>query len=112
MDGQNGGYRPRTAGERSGTAGSGDNGVRDWQRNTWFGPAPVNTNPFDEPEDAPELKASRSENVNEHIGDFWNAPGQNTQNTSPFQQQHTGTGTRVRTQEKKPEGRPRIMKNR
>ena len=111
MDGQNGGYRPRTAGERSGTAGGGDNGVRDWQRNTWFGPTPVNTNPFDEPEDAPELKASRSENVNEHIGDFWNAPGQTSQNTSPFQQQHTGTGTRARTPEKrKAEGRPRIIR--
>ena len=111
MDGQNGGYRPRTAGERSGTAGGGDNGVRDWQRNTWFGPAPVNNNPFDEPEDAPELKASRSENVNEHIGDFWNAPGQTSQNTSPFQQQHTGTGTRVRIPDKeKAEGRPRIIR--
>ena len=40
MDGQNGGYRPRTAGDRTGIAGNGD-GVRDWQRNTWFGPAPL-----------------------------------------------------------------------
>ena len=52
MDGQNGDYRPRTAGERSGAPGP---GVRDWQKNTWFGPAPLNSNPFDEPEDAPEL---------------------------------------------------------
>ena len=112
MDGQNGGYRPRTAGERSGTAGNGDGGVRDWQRNTWFGPAPVNTNPFDEPEDAPELKASRSENVNEHIGDFWNAPGQTNQNTAPFQQQNTGTGTRPRIPEKKTKTtvRPRMIR--
>ena len=73
MDGQNGGYRPRTAGERSGSSGP-DGGVRDWQRNTWFGPAPLNSNPFDEPEDAPELKESRSENVTEHAGDFWKSP--------------------------------------
>ena len=45
--------------------------VRDWQRNTWYGPAPSDGNPFDEPEDAPELRESRSENVNEHVGDFW-----------------------------------------
>ncbi len=110
MDGQNGGYRPRTAGERNGTAGNGENGVRDWQRNTWFGPAPVNNNPFDEPEDAPELKASRSENVNEHRGDFWNTPGQTGQNTSPIQVQNTGTGTRVRIPEKRTEGRPRFLR--
>ena len=70
---QNGGYRPRTAGERAGNSGN-EGGVRDWQRNTWFGPAPLNNNPFDEPEDAPELKDSRSENVTEHVGDFWNSP--------------------------------------
>ena len=110
MDGQNGGYRPRTAGERNGTAGNGENGVRDWQRNTWFGPAPVNNNPFDEPEDAPELKASRSENVNEHRGDFWNTPGQTGQNTSPIQVQNTGTGARVRIPEKRTEGRPRFLR--
>ena len=51
---QNGNYRPRTAGERSRQAGNQD-GVRDWQRNTWYGPAPLNNNPFDEPEDAPEV---------------------------------------------------------
>ena len=73
MDGQNGGYRPRTAGERTGVPGA-DGGVRDWQKNTWFGPAPLNSNPFDEPEDAPELKDIRSENVTEHVGEFWNSP--------------------------------------
>ncbi len=74
MQGPQDNYRPRTAGERSRQAGNND-GVRDWQRNTWFGPAPLNDNPFDEPEDAPELRESRSENVTEHIGDFWNSPG-------------------------------------
>ena len=110
MDGHNGGYRPRTAGERNGTAGNGDNGVRDWQRNTWFGPAPVNNNPFDEPEDAPELKEIRSANVNEHRGDFWNAPGQTSQNTSPIQPQNTGTNTRVKVPERNAEARPRIFR--
>ena len=73
MDGQNGGYRPRTAGDRTGAPGS-DGGVRDWQKHTWFGPAPLNSNPFDEPEDAPELRESRSENVTEHVGEFWRSP--------------------------------------
>ena len=41
MDGQNQDYRPRTAGERRNASGP-DGGVRDWQRNTWFGPAPLN----------------------------------------------------------------------
>lgn len=73
MDGQNQDYRPRTAGERRNASGP-DGGVRDWQRNTWFGPAPLNNNPFEEPEDAPELKEIRSANVTEHAGDFWNTP--------------------------------------
>ena len=93
MNGQNGGYRPRTAGERTGMPGNGD-GVRDWQRNTWYGPAPLNNNPFDEPEDAPELKEIRSEHVNEHVGDFWKAPEQNTQ---PRMDVRTQTGKQART---------------
>lgn len=69
MEGPNGGYRPESSGKRAGD--SKGQGVRDWQKNTWFGPAPLNSNPFDEPEDAPELKESRSENVNQRMGDFW-----------------------------------------
>jgi len=60
----------RTAGG-SRTREPGGSEVRDWQRNTWFGPVPPEGNPFDEPEDAPELRESRSENVNDHVGDFW-----------------------------------------
>ena len=75
MEGPSGGYRRRTAGERNDAAGGNRDGVRDWQRNTWYGPAPLHSNPFDEPEDAPELKDIRSENVNEHRGEFW-APHQ------------------------------------
>lgn len=73
MQGPSDNYRPRTAGERTGQNGNND-GVRDWQRNTWYGPAPLNNNPFDEPEDAPELIGSRSENVTAHTGDFWKKP--------------------------------------
>ena len=71
MEGPTGDNRPRTAGGRAGGSGPQDGGVREWQKNTWFGPAPVHSNPFDEPEDAPELKNIRSENVNQHMGDFW-----------------------------------------
>ena len=69
MEGPNGGYRPESSGKRAGE--SNGQGIRDWQKNTWFGPAPLNSNPFDEPEDAPELKESRSENVNQRMGEFW-----------------------------------------
>ena len=69
MEGPNGGYRSESAGRRAGE--SSGQGVREWQKNTWFGPAPLNSNPFDEPEDAPELKEIRSENVNQRMGDFW-----------------------------------------
>lgn len=75
MQGPSGNNRPRTAGERAGSPGNAPDGIRDWQRNTWYGPAPLNSNPFDEPEDAPELKEIRSENVNEHIGSFWEPQG-------------------------------------
>lgn len=75
MEGPTGTNRPETAGRRTDTAGAGGGGVREWQKNTWFGPAPVHSNPFDEPEDAPELKSIRSENVNQRVGDFW-APQQ------------------------------------
>ena len=45
--------------------------LREWQKNTWYGPAPVNENPFDEPEDAPELREMRSESLNNRSGAFW-----------------------------------------
>ena len=105
MEGPSGGYRPRTAGGRNGTPG--DSGVRDWQKNTWFGPAPLNSNPFDEPEDAPELKKSRSENVNEHMGDFWNAPGQGYQGPETVQK-HARTNSSTKTGAKA--GRARLIR--
>ena len=99
MQGPPDNYRPRTAGDRSGNTGP-DSGVRDWQRNTWFGPAPLNTNPFDEPEDAPELRESRSENVTQHVGDFWNTPETVYQRTGPVRKS-SGTDVRGRRAEKK-----------
>ncbi len=62
----------RTAGSGGGMQTPEGDTVRDWQRNTWYGPVPSDVNPFDEPEDAPELRDSRSENVNQHMGEFWN----------------------------------------
>ncbi len=66
------GQRPgRRAGDPGNMSGSPDGGLKDWQRNTWFGPAPSNSNPFEEPEDAPELLEQRSSNVSDKSGDFW-----------------------------------------
>ncbi len=45
--------------------------LKDWQKETWYGGTPLNQNPFDEPEDAPELREERSENLNNREGDFW-----------------------------------------
>ncbi len=71
MQGQGDGYRPEDRGRRAGDGSNTPDGVRDWQKNTWFGPVPTDMNPFEEPESAPELKNSRSENVNRHEGQFW-----------------------------------------
>ena len=86
MEGPNGGYRPESSGRRAGEVSG--QGVRDWQKNTWFGPAPLNSNPFDEPEDAPELKDVRSENVNQRMGDFWQ-----TQRSDGIGNRDSGTET-------------------
>lgn len=86
MESPNGGYRPGSSERRAGEASG--QGVREWQKNTWFGPAPVNSNPFDEPDDAPELKEIRSENVNQRMGEFWQ------------QQTPDGSKDRERRQEK------------
>ena len=62
----------RRAGDSGNASGQPDGGLKDWQKNTWYGPAPYNTNPFEEPEDAPELLEARSSNVSDHSGEFWN----------------------------------------
>lgn len=63
---------PRRAGDSSGMPGSPEGELKDWQKNTWFGPAPPSGNPFDEPDESPELLELRSKNVSEHTGSFWN----------------------------------------
>lgn len=65
------GFHPAAPGRRAGDSAQNGDGIRDWQKNTWMGPAPSDDNPFDEPESAPELKEIRSQNVNEHVGEFW-----------------------------------------
>ena len=94
----------RTAGSGSGTqTGDGDS-VRDWQKNTWFGPAPADPDPFDEPESAPELRESRSENVNERVGDFWNQQTTGYQYTGEIPgPQQAGTAKKRREPRKKKE---------
>ncbi len=61
----------RRAGD-SGSASGADGGLKDWQKNTWFGPAPADSNPFEEPESAPELLEARSSSVSNRTGSFWN----------------------------------------
>ena len=73
MQDQGSDYRPENQGRRAGDSANNPDGVRDWQKDTWFGPVPTDMNPFEEPDSAPELKESRSENVNEHMGDFWSS---------------------------------------
>ena len=70
----------RRAGDPSGSPDGRDGNLKDWQKNTWFGPAPTNNNgnPFDEPEDSPELREVRSSNVSDHSGMFWSDQGQPT----------------------------------
>ena len=45
--------------------------LKEWQQNTWFGPAPLDTNPFEEPDNAPELLEQRSDNLRDKSGEFW-----------------------------------------
>ena len=61
----------RRAGDPAPSSGTGGEELKDWQKNTWFGPVPPNSNPFEEPEDAPELLEARSSNVSNHTGSFW-----------------------------------------
>ena len=66
----------RRAGDAGNVSGSNNGNLKDWQKNTWFGPAPANSNPFEEPETAPELLEARSSNVSNHTGSFWNTQEQ------------------------------------
>ena len=61
----------RRAGDPQNASGQNTGELRDWQKNTWFGPVPDNSNPFEEPETAPELLEARSSSVSDHTGEFW-----------------------------------------
>ena len=76
-----------------------DGTVRDWQQESWVGPAPVYGNPFDEPEDAPELRDSRSENVNEHLGEFWEQDPTGYQYTGEIGARQAQARNRARTRQ-------------
>ena len=83
--------------------------LRDWQKNTWYGPAPINENPFDEPEDAPELREMRSESLNNRSGAFWES-GSGPQITGGYRfgQQPSGKKTDETAQpSEKPQKKPR-----
>ena len=45
--------------------------LKEWQQNTWYGPAPIDSNPFEEPDNAPELLEERSDNLRDKSGEFW-----------------------------------------
>lgn len=76
MEGPGGSLPRRRAGD-SNTPGT-PSPIKDWQRNTWHGPAPQDSNPFDEPDEAPELLELRSENVRQRSGEFWQEQKQQT----------------------------------
>ena len=69
MDGPGGNLPRRRAGDSN--SPQNPSPIRDWQRNTWYGPVPQDTNPFEEPDEAPELLELRSDNVRQKSGDFW-----------------------------------------
>lgn len=62
---------PNPAGLRGTSATDSNPALKEWQREIWEGPVPTEQNPFDEPEDAPELLSERSENLNNRQGEFW-----------------------------------------
>ncbi|MBR6966563.1 MAG: FtsQ-type POTRA domain-containing protein [Clostridia bacterium] len=83
----------RRAGNPGGASGADGRNLRDWQKNTWFGPAPLNSNPFEEPEDAPELRELRSSNVSNHTGSFWNDQEQTGYQFSAGQSKNPAAGS-------------------
>ncbi|HCJ91190.1 MAG TPA: hypothetical protein DHV71_04810, partial [Acidaminococcaceae bacterium] len=70
----------------------------EWQRDTWISPYPMEESPFDEPEDAPELRNERSEELNNRSGEFWAK-----QNTGyQFGREEAPSGGQQKAPEKKP----------
>ena len=100
MEGPGGNLPRRRAGD-SNTPGA-PSPIKDWQRNTWYGPAPQDSNPFDEPDEAPELLELRSENVRQKSGEFWEQQKQSTGYISAAQKARRGP--RRKDRKKKKEG--------
>lgn len=89
-------------GRRAGDSGGPDGGLKDWQRNTWTGPAiQQETNPFDEPDSAPELLELRSENILDKSCDFWNNQPTGRQNAAT-EKGRGGTGPQKKKKDKQP----------
>ncbi len=74
--------------------------VRDWQKNTWTGPMPMNVSPFEEPEDAPELLKERSENLSDREGAFWQQATNGYQRTAGGDTQRTAPANKGKSQPK------------
>ena len=89
------------SGRRAGDSGGPNSGLKDWQRNTWTGPViRQEINPFDEPENAPELLELRSDNLRDKTGDFWN------DQPTTGQPRTAGTVSKDLKKEKKKEKQP------
>ena len=101
-----GNNRPvKRAGDSNNPHGAPD--VRDWQRNTWTGPMPMNVSPFEEPDDAPELLQQRSENLRDREGAFWQQATNGYQRTAGNETQRTNavkTGKSTEKPKKKTTG--------
>ena len=79
--------------------------LRDWQQETWYGPFPSHENPFDEPEDAPELRELRSEELNNRSGEFW----ESQTNGYRFGKSPQTSAQRTKAEPPKPVSRKRKM---
>lgn len=88
--------RQQTGGYPGPVGDSRRNGLKDWQQDVWEGPVPTASNPFDEPEDAPELLSERSENLNNRKGEFWKqqTAGYQVTQEKPEEDNENGTDKR------------------
>ena len=99
MEGPGNNWPVKRAGDSN--APHGAPGVRDWQKNTWTGPMPMNVSPFEEPENAPELLKERSENLSDREGAFWQQATNGYQRTAGGERQHAAAANKGKSQPKK-----------
>ena len=99
MEGPGNNWPVKRAGDSNSQHGTPE--VRDWQKNTWTGPMPINASPFEEPDDAPELLQQRSENLKDREGAFWQQATTGYQRTAGGETQPTnGTKKTVKSSNK------------